>query len=315
MATFPRVNPGDRYQPSATFHNAVVDMVNKTNVPSRATTKGSSSRRSISVPCACATSAIKWGKPIEFVGFTMDDDNIPENVMMAKPNTSAVFHGIAKEDADVGVVFNATVAGIAKVRIADGGEEFGAFVSVDTENPSQFIRAGAGMPIVGGVQTSTIGGGPVKWAYVLCGSGNASSGEASYAFDGFAVPSDSSDSGSVSASSETYSVRMHGGTATSMFGTTQVFDAATFSDVPEGEIFWLAYDPDEEEERGGGGEPWSIGHGQTLPSQNITIDGVRYYTPIPLFRVVGGICRNVEQYHDGSVFVPTVVNHVSVQEV
>lgn len=109
---------------------------------------------------------------------------------------------------------------------------------------------------------------------------------------------------------DSFDVTVLGGTAQWLFGPIAEFATETYEDIPGGERFWLQFDP---LGNGGDGE-WAIEHDETLPSESTTDDGLNYFTVVPLFKVEGGVPRNVVQYHFGSVYVPKVHNVVQAQD-
>lgn len=107
-----------------------------------------------------------------------------------------------------------------------------------------------------------------------------------------------------------YVVNMLGGTVQGIFGHITLIEDTEWDSserIQDGEIFWLQYDPSEEE--------WTVEHGETLPTSATTMDDQsNYFAVIPLFRVDAAVDDLVVQYHYGSVYVPTVGNVVDVQE-
>lgn len=87
--------------------------------------------------------------------------------------------------------------------------------------------------------------------------------------------------------------------------------------IPDREIFWLEYDPNANE-----GQRWSLEHDDKLPASvtqppasESNDDNTRYFSIIPLFRVEYKKTEdNVNQWHAGSVFVPTATNVVEIQQ-
>lgn len=110
------------------------------------------------------------------------------------------------------------------------------------------------------------------------------------------------------ASGGSFSVKILGGTVQGIFGGITVFDTTTYNSIGNGTIFWLEYDPAEEE--------WSMEHGSALPQSASTPDpdNPNYFAVIPICRVDSGAPKNIVQYHCGSVYVPTATNVVDVQE-
>lgn len=140
-----------------------------------------------------------------------------------------------------------------------------------------------------------------------------------------------------------FELRVMGGTVQGLFGTMELIETTyyaksgtTRSDFEERwpdyiygtdeketatigdrEIFWLEYDPEAAE-----GQRWSLEHGDELPAsvtqapQDPSNDeNTRYFAVIPLFRVEYLKNEaNVNQWHAGSVVVPTATNVVEIQQ-
>lgn len=105
-----------------------------------------------------------------------------------------------------------------------------------------------------------------------------------------------------------FTVKILGGTAQGIFGGITVFDTDEYENISNGTIFWLEFDPEDEE--------WSMEWGQTIPqsASHPSSGNPNYFAVIPICRVDSSAPKNIVQYHYGSVYVPVATNVVDVQQ-
>jgi hypothetical protein len=143
MATFPKVYPGQAFQPLVELENSVRDMVNASQVISGGKLSKSAPTISVSVFNASGVE-LSAGSAVNFTNAQEVDPN--EWIIPCVPFTDAdKSWGILSDDLDVAGIGSCIISGPAKVKISNGD---GGFVQPDINTPDVFNPADNGVPVV-----------------------------------------------------------------------------------------------------------------------------------------------------------------------
>lgn len=298
MGFYPQVSKGDPVKFTAEFHNAVVRTVNAV-LGARGAVGGGLARTRTTIPIE-ASEAIGAGCPVELVGQSdFSYSTRPYLARKARSASSAI--GVSRAALNAGQVGSAVVAGLADVSIPDSSTGDYVTFKTNADTTLSFTRTSTQTQWLL-IDAQTAAGGSSQEGHILWRALSESVPSTPWAFEATAT-ADPDHPGN-------FNVSILGGSAQAVGGGTAIAQNASFTNIPNGELFFLRlsiwdtnYEPTLYWHYGNGwdttGLTCQVEHAQALP----TPSGNERWIALVLAKLDTSVAGNIVQYRAGAIDV------------